>query len=310
MNLYIPLNYDQLNIINGTYNPSQIKPKNNSTFAYWQRALFQRACSVIDLGVDSVWKGEVKDFLYYVLFTNGFVSVFENDKYGLIFQNCTLNGFDLYYQPTNCIISNPAFESSLDLKIHDECELLKLTPDFMGIFDIINRYAEQLAGMDSDINMSIINAKVPFIMTAKNKAGAEAIKKIFDKVQKGEPLAIIDKAVAIDPDTKENSIDFMDRNSLKNAYILDQQLQDEQTILNAFDCEVGIPTLPYQKAERMVTDEATSKLVESQARCTIWVNTLNASYELINAKYGTNFKATLNYKKEGEALGETYNIGD
>ena len=65
---YTPLNYDQLNAIEGTYFPSMVKSYNNKTFAYWERSLFQRAASVIESELPAEWIGDVRDFFYYCIF--------------------------------------------------------------------------------------------------------------------------------------------------------------------------------------------------------------------------------------------------
>jgi len=294
---YTPLNYPALNLLAGTYSPSAIKLKSGS-FGFWQRALFQRACSVIKLDVDSEWTGATKDFLYWCLFSKGFIGVFNTDEYGLSFQFGELYGFDFYYQPTDFIVSNPKLSKTF--KLHDNCELIKLTPDYMGIFDIINYYAEKLANMDSAINMSIINTKLPMILTARNKSAAQALKKVVDKVNKGEPLVIVDECLQNDQTDKDLPFQMYDREHLKNCYITSDQLMDFQTILNSFDSEIGIPTVPYQKKERMVTDEANSKEIDSNARATIWIETLNNSMEDVNKMFGTSFKASLRYQEEKE----------
>lgn len=295
MSRYTPLNTEQINAIAGSYFPSQIKAYNNKSFGYWERALFQRATSVIKLDVPAEWDGEIKDFLYFCLYRFGYVAVFNSLEYGLSFQPCTLSGYNFYYQPTDAIISNPSYNARL--KIHDTCELVKLSPDYMGIWDIISLYAERLSELDSAINMSIINNKVPMILGAKNKATAQTLKKIMDKVQSGEPLVIYDSIIEDDKSNgKENTpLQIFDREHLKNSYITTDQLLDYHTVLNDFDTEVGIPTIPYQKKERMVTDEANSKVLESSTRSTIWVDTLNNSFKLVNDKYGTDLKATLRF---------------
>lgn len=296
---YTPLNYDQINIAAGSYSPSPIKAYNNKSFKYWERALFQRAMSVIKLDVDNEWTGEIKDFLYYCLFRFGYVGIFNDDRFGFSFQPGTLYGFDFYYQPTEFIISNPALNTRL--KIHEECELLKLTPDYQGIWDIITYYAARLSSLDVAIDMSIVNNKVPFIMGARNKAASEALKKIMDKVNKGEPLVVFDQQLLNDKTDKDVPFQMFDREHLKNSYITSDQLMDMQTILNSFDNEIGIPTVPYQKKERMVTAEADSRVIDSQARATIWMNTLNSSIEAVNKKFGKTFKAELNFKMKEEA---------
>lgn len=282
---YLPLNYDKLNKIENSYIPSMVKNRNNLVYAFWERSLFQRACSTLIINVPETWKGNIKDFLYYCLFRFGFISVFETPEFGKVFNPCTLKGMDFYYQPTDCIISNPALEEDLELKIGEKCELLKLTPDYMGIWDIIGYYAEKMAILDNAINLSIINNKFAYLLGAKTKAVAEALKKIFDKVNRGEPAVFYDTKIQDDPATKTEPFQYIERKSLKENYITDLQLRDMQTLLNNFDAEVGIPTIPYQKKERMVTSEAESREIDSTSRSVIWYDTLKNSMTEVNAMF-------------------------
>lgn len=293
---YIPLNYENINLLAGHYSPNSVKIGNNDAFDYWVRSLFQRAQSVIRIeNLPDEWDGSVKDFLYYCLFRFGYVAMFNNLKFGRCFQPCGLNGFDFYYQPTKAIITNPKLK--VDLKIHEECEILKLTPDYRGIWDIIERYAEKLSLIDPALNMALINAKYSLILGSSTKAGANFLKKVVDKVNEGNPAVIFDSSVQLpkDPVTKEDAITDLSRKDIKNTYIGTDLLQDASTILNNFDSEIGIPTIPYQKKERMVTDEAQSKIVDSTSRSLIWIDTMNESFKLINAMLGTNMEAVHNY---------------
>ena len=286
MNRYIPLNYDKLNAIEGTYFPSMVKSYNNKTFAYWERSLFQRACSVIKADIPEEWQGTVKDFFFYCLFRFGYISIFDSPEYGNTFQPCTLKGFNWYYQPVSALITNPALNESLELEIGTSCEILKLTPDFMGIWDIISYYAEKLSTLDNAINMSLINNKFPFILGARNKVAGSALKKMLDKVNRGEPAVIYDMKLLNDQTDKTEPFTTWERaHSAKEEYITPEQLQDFQTILNSFDNEVGIPTVPYQKKERMVTAEAESRQMDSQSRATIWLECLNSSAEKVKKLY-------------------------
>ena len=78
--MYTPLNYQQINIAAGSYTPSDVKSYNNKTFAFWERALFQRAQSVLDFEVPEAWDGKVKDFFLYCLFKYGFICISKNLK--------------------------------------------------------------------------------------------------------------------------------------------------------------------------------------------------------------------------------------
>lgn len=285
MGVYIPTNYDQINALAGTYSPSSVKAFNNLTFACWERSLFQRAASVFKFDVPKEWDGKTKDFFIYCLYRFGFVAIFDNDRFGMCFQPGALYGFDFYYQPTEVIISNP--ELNTRLKIGTECEILKLTPDYMGIWDIISYYAEKLSTLDNAINMSLINNKFAFILGAKTKSASQALKKMLDKINSGEPAVIYDSRI-MDSEENRNSespFQFLERRNLKESYLTTDQLKDFNTILNNFDCEVGIPTIPYEKKERMVQSEAESRIVDAVSRLTIWKESLEGSLKEVKALY-------------------------
>lgn len=283
---YIPMNYHNINVGAGTYSPSAVKSYNNMTFGYWVRALFQRAQSILDFDLPDTWQGNVKDFFLYCLFKYGYVAVFESEDFGFCFQPCGLSGYNFYYQPTQAIVSNPKLNKVF--VIGESCEILKLTPDYMGIWDILEYYADRFSTLDNAINMSLINCKTPYILGAKNKTSASALKKILDKVNKGEPAIVFDEKLMNDPNTKDTPFQLLEllRNP-KEAYLTTDQLTDFQTILNNFDNEIGIPTLPYQKKERMISDEATMRMYDGCARSLTWFNTLNASIENIKKLYPT-----------------------
>ena len=279
--MYYPLNYDSINNAAGLYAPSAIKAYNNLSFAYWERSLFQRACSTLKFTVP--WSGKVFDFFMYCLFRFGYIAISENDIYGKWFQPCTLSGYDFYYQPTRAIISNPDYNA--DLKIGQDCEILKLTPDYMGIWDIISFFAAELSELDNAINMSLVNNKFGFILGARNKTAAQAIKKALDKINAGEPAVIYDMSLLNDETDETEPWQVWERGNLKDTYFTPEQLQDRMTILNQFDAEIGIPTIPYNKKERMVQSEAESRQYDAVSRVTVWINTLEESIKDINALY-------------------------
>lgn len=291
--MYTPLNYDQINAVAGHYSPALVKSYNNLQFNYWERALYQRIASVIKVeGLPEEWTGSRRDFFFYCLYRFGYVGVFKTAEFGLAFQPCTLSGYDFYYQPKKILVSNPML--SRQFEIGQTCELLKLTPDFRGVFDIIVYFAEKLASLDGAISQSIINSRFAYLIAAKNKSAAEAAKLIFDKINAGEPMAVFDKSMILpdDPNSADSSpIQFIERTMTDKAYLTTDQLADMQTILNNFDAEIGIPSVPYQKKERLVTDEATMRQADSTARAKTWIDCLNDSAARINNMFGT----TLNF---------------
>lgn len=298
---YTPRGYDQINLAAGTYSPSNVKILNNQAFKFWERALLQRAISVLDFSLPSEWDGAPKDFILYCLFKYGYVGIVDTKEYGLIAQPCMLNGYNVYYQPTEVIIANPLLHDDNRYKIGENAEVLKLCPDYQGIWDIIRYYAEKLALLDNAINMSIINSKFAWLVGAKTKAAAQSLKKMLDMVNKGEPAVVYDQRIVNDVASKDEPFQFIPFGDVKNNYLTTIQLQDFATIINQFDTEIGIPTVPYQKKERMVTSEAESKQIEAIARVTTWLETLQNSIDVINKHFGLNIEVKLRYEEEDNA---------
>lgn len=296
--MYKPYGAEQYAFWSNTYQPSTSKSFRNSAFIFWERALFQRAASVNEIILPEEWNGNIYDFFKYVLYRGGYLVVFNNDKYGTIFQPCTLSGYNLYYQPTEVLVSNPALSNVGQLTIGENCELLKLTPDYIGIWDIITYYAEKLALLDGSLNMTFINSKIAYVVGAKNKSAAQALKSIMDKVSEGQATVVYDKTIECETDGKEPWTVF-DRRSVKESYIGEELLRDFSTIMDSFDREIGIPTLPQEKKERMVVDEAKGKILDSISRASMWEECFNESAKRVNDMFGTGIKMVYKYKKFG-----------
>ena len=296
---YAPYGYDQIQTIDGQRFPSSVKNR-SYTYAFWERALFQRAASIVDFELPEEWNGTVRDFFYFCLFRFGYLCVFYNKKFGYSWQPCTLGGYDFYYQPTKAIVANPKLSNTYKIGNgegdNSTCEIIKLTPDFRGIWDIISYYAEKLSTMDGAVNMAIINSKLGYVLGAKTKASAEALKKILDKLNNGESTVIADMLLKNDPQSKENPFTAFERGNLKNSYITTDLLKDFQTVLNNFDSEIGIPTIPYEKKERMVTDEANMRMIDGVSRSAVWKATLESSLEIVNKHFGQYGTIKANFK--------------
>ena len=292
--MYYPLNYDQINLVEGTYQPSPVKNRNNASFDFWVRSLFERAQSSIIFELPDYWQGDIMDFWYYCIFKFGFLSVqdltkIDRDdakKIGMCFNPVGLKGYAFYYQPTHAILSNPMLKmGSLELEIHKECEIVKLTPSYMGIWDIIEFYADKLSQLDNAINMSIINNKFAYVLAGKTKGAVAALKKMMDKINEGNPAVFMDQRIMNDRESKDTPFQFLERQNLKQCYLTTDQLQDLHTILCDFDAEIGIPTVPYQKAERETEYESKSKLADGLARVLTWERCLESSIKNVNALY-------------------------
>lgn len=314
---YLPLNYDQINLIEGTYQPSQIK-NNSASFDYWVRTLFHRASSNLIFGLPDFWQGDIANFWYYCMLRFGFVSIQDltgkgkrGDELGMCFSPVNLTGINFYFQRTLAVLSNPTLDESFELEIGKDCALVCMTPDKMGIWDVIERYALLFSNLDNAINMSIINSKIPFILGGKTKAAIQTLKKIMDKVNSGQPAVFYDSRIQDDAQSKDTPFQFLKLlENPKQNYLTTDQLIDLHTILSDFDAEVGIPTIPYQKKERETSFESQSKLADGQARSLVWKRTINDSIKEVKKLYpDLQLSFRLRWEVDDNVTGEDNNDG-
>lgn len=242
---------------------------------FWREQFSYRALSTIKFNLPESWKeNNANNFFKYALFFDGFLGVANFEEYGVIFNPCTMQGFNVFYQPTEALFANPAFKTSVKKIIGVDCAILRITPNNDGIGNIIDYYAEKMANLDVAINTSIVNSKFAYFIGAKNKPAGEALKKMLDKINKGEAAVVYDTKI-LDQGRDKSPFELINTNPQAN-YLTDKQLADFKQIIAAFDVEIGIPTVPA-KTERMITAEADVKKYESFSKLDLWIDTFNES---------------------------------
>ena len=303
-----PYNYNEINMFVSSYEPNTIHKCDNQRFLFWQRCLFQRVQSIFEIdNIPNAWRGRNKNFLDFLLIAFGYVVVSEDPKYGIYFAPAGLSGKSLYFQPTTAVINNPVM-AGRKLTIGEDCELLQLTPDYLGLYDIINYYAEQLALADTATSTSLVNSKIPYILGGKTKGVVQAIKKLLDRVNEGEPATFFDSRI-IDDASSDNSDPFHQIKLFTSQdFITDRLLENHNSLLNMFDNEIGIPSVPSEKKERLISAEVDTKQIDATARCSVWLECLKTSCDVINKHYGLNLQPRLTNtdergteEKEGDA---------
>ena len=301
-----PFGYQYMNYIYSRFNPSAIHTKDTALYNYYVRYLFQKILSVYEItGMPENW---AENYFKYVLFACGYISVFDDDYYGLIPQECELSDtHSIFYQPKYAIISNPVFNGSFELEIGEDCEIVKLQPDYGGVMDIVGTYADLLAVALETTNINLMNSKASFIFMASNKAQAESYKKLYDELAGGKPFSIIDKNLINEDGTK--NWDFFTQNVGQN-YITDRILNDMKSIEDQFNTKIGIPNANTQKRERMIVSEVKANDIDTKALVNVWLETMRADMDRVNRKYGLNLGVKYRYEPEMKPEQETENNGN
>ena len=278
----LPFYYDYKNARNSTINPSTVHVRDTGLQRYFARYLLQKTISVFKWDMPKTWS---KNYMLYTLYCWGYVAVINTDKFGVIPQQCTLGGFDVFYQPKFATVANPLLRGILNPVIGKQCELLRLQPDYGGVMDIVNFYADMLALSAETASTNLLNSKLAYVFASDGKAGAESFKKLYDQIASGEPAAYIDKNLYRDDGTP--TWNFFNQN-LKQTYIAGDILNDMRLWEMKFDNEIGIPTTNTTKKERLITDEANSAIEESRTKAQLWLDELQESCRKINNMFGIN----------------------
>ena len=110
----IPASYDYINAANAAVSPSTVHCRNTALSQYFRRYLLQKAMSLYKWKLPEHWS---KNYFLYVLYCWGYIAVVNTSKFGVIPQGCTLTGYNVFYQPTNAIITNPLLRGNLEPRI-------------------------------------------------------------------------------------------------------------------------------------------------------------------------------------------------
>ena len=253
----IPVYYDYANAEISQMEPSTVHARDTFITQYYRRWLLTKAMSLFKWKLPKHWQ---KNYFLYTLYCRGFIAVVETDRYGVIPQQCGLGGRGVMYQPTYALISNPLLSGVLEPVIDEQCTLFRLRPDYGGIMDITNHYAELLAMATESIASNLFNSQLAYVFTAKNKAGAETFKKLYDQIHSGNPAAVYDKALVND-DGSPAWAAF--EQNLNAVFIAPELLQVKRDLLNEYLTMIGIPTANTSKRERLIVDEVNANNVET-----------------------------------------------
>lgn len=293
----VPVDYTYINAVNGQKNPSTIHTQNIGLTKFFERYLIDDFLGQWEVKLPETW---AYNYTMYTLVYFGFLAVINTDKFGVIPQHCNLYGFDVMYQPTTAQIINPLIPNAIDARIHRDTELIKLFPDFGGIYDLIQFYAEKMALLSEGIDVNIINSKLSYIIGVDNKSSAETFKKTIDKVTSGEACVVTGKELFSEDGTPMWTTFAQ---NLTQNYIASQQIEDLKKLKLMFDTDIGIPNANTEKKERLTDDEVNSNNIETQTKIELIANSLKESAERVNKMFGTNISFKLKFKESRGGVG-------
>lgn len=272
--------YEFINRYNAGLSPSTVHCKNTGLVNYYMRYLIQKVISVFEFsGIPEEW---ALNYFQYVLICRGYIGIIDTARYGIIPQECGLSGFDVFYQPNRITVANPLLDFK-ELKIGTQCEVIKMQPDYGGIIDLVGTYADLMALCLESAGVNLLNSKLSYVFAAGNKTQAESFKKMFDKIATGEAAVFVDKNLFNEDGSRNWDVFFQ---NLKQNYVTSDILNDMKTLEDQFNTAVGIPNANTQKRERLITDEVNANNVDTEAKISLWIETMRRDMKRVNDMFG------------------------
>lgn len=218
-------------------------------YNYWFNKLLLRCLSIFkyDGLPDSLPKREIE----LNLLLTGHCVVFE--KNGKLYTNPTsIYGAEdsAYYYPTKAIYANPKLKSD-NLVIGKNCEIIYNSPLHDNIFYLpadggmltfIQRYARQLADIESTINIYTVNTRLLSFPTASNDTVKSSIERLLEKVKLGFSGVISDNAII----EQFRNVDI-NRSNIKDG--VNDLLIARDKILEMFYRDIGVKFYNPKKAQ-------------------------------------------------------------
>jgi hypothetical protein len=187
------------------------------------------------------------------------------------------------YQPTHAVIANPLLSGILEPQIDTQCTVIRLQPDYGGIMDKVNFYADVMALSAETVGTNLFNSKLAYVFAASSKRDAETFKKLFDQIASGEPAAVIAKDL-FNEDGSPNWQMF--NQDLKSSYIISDIMEDMRKWELKFCSDLGIPNSNTEKKERMITSEVESNNVEVKLWADLALESLKEGCEQAREMFG------------------------
>lgn len=194
---------------------------------------------------------------------------------------------DVYYMPTIYTVSNPALSFSKNLKIGEECVVIRNNAMYQSILPLLQRYISLLVENDISLTVATINSRIMQILTACTDNTRESAELYMGKIKNGD-LSIIGNTSIFD----SSDLSMLSSNQGKTGIITDLIELQQYTKASLYN-EIGLNANYNMKresinsGESVLNDDMLLPLVDDMLRCR------QECFDEVNKKYGTDIKVSL-----------------
>jgi len=286
----VPFYYDYINTIDSSVQPANQHVLNTQTGRFYQRYLLKKALAVFNWKLPEWWD---ENYFLYVLYCRGYLAIIDTEQFGVIPQECGLQGYNVFYRPTDAVIANPLLPGIQRRRIDTDCVLMQLQPDYTGILDLCAHYAEKMSLASSAINQNLWHTRIATVFFAGSDAEQQSVKKAYDRMTSGDPMVVVHKNLR---DADGNLKYEVFNRDVKSSYIISDLIADLRKIEAEFDTRVGIPNANTDKRERLITDEVNANNVETTILSDLWMDSIQDGIKKVRDMFGIEITCERRYE--------------
>ena len=222
------------------------------------------------------------------LLLNGFCGVYNHPIYGIITTDASISGISVYFTGSQMIFTNP-IAGSHTLKIGKECvcgfnDILSKWSWKSHICEVIDRYARQLADIDSSISIALINSRATATPVSDNDAIAQSFREYRRKLEEGALESIVTRSMVEGFNLLNNPVNDNRLTELYNAY---------NEVVKNFYMTIGVP-FSEDKRERLINAEVTRGLKADEFNIYSMLIMREKFAEELNKMFGLNCSVKIN----------------
>lgn len=256
--------------------PKDVDGVANTSAMYYRSKLLKLIMQRFEFsGIPDTWE---LDYFLEHLFLDGVIGVTDTSA-GILALKCGLTGIGIFDNPTKCVFANPVL-GNFNRTIGEDCEIIKLQYNYLGVHNILDRYSCLLAMCDSSVAVNLMNTKLTWLFGATSKQQSDTFKAIYDDITQGKPAVF----------TTNQNIGNIKENMFvmpaKQNFIADDVQLLKRKIINEFLTDIGINNTNLDKRERLTDDEVNANNDEVLANISHWYDNINDGISRVNAMFG------------------------
>lgn len=276
---------------------------------WYQNIEFIKLMNIVinNIVYDNLPEGLDSRYIERCLFEAGCCALIKSKDLGFIALPMAPNGkLNVYWEPTQWTVIGCNFSETLN---EENSVMIRnnytVTPEISNVI----YYAKIMTDIQSTINTQLALLKMPYLIRTTDK-DVLTYKNIIQKKQDDEVAIFVNKQISAD--------DFEVMNT-PTQYYIDKLFAYKRDIEQEFLQMYGYTSTPFEKAERLITDEVNSNNeITKDGYIGAMIKMRQEAMDKANEKWGLNIKVRLrrdnsekeeimNNTEEGENDGELHN---